>query len=47
MRTRGIPLTEAKALLTEAFIGEALSVIENDEIENVLMGHFAKTIRQS
>ena len=46
MRARGIPLGEAKALLTEAFVGEALDVLNNDALSSRLMAHFSDYIRQ-
>ena len=46
MRASGIPLKEAKALLTEAFMGEALSVLGNDDLSDRLIAHFSDYIRQ-
>lgn len=46
MRARGISLKEAKALLTEAFIGEALSVLSDDALSQRLIAHFSDYIRQ-
>jgi Fe-S cluster assembly protein SufD len=37
-RSRGIPLEEAKALLVESFIGEAIDKIEHDALRDAFMG---------
>jgi Fe-S cluster assembly protein SufD len=37
-RSRGIPLEEAKALLVESFIGEAIDKIEHAELRDAFMG---------
>ena len=47
MRSRGIAETEAKALLTEAFMLEALSVIGNDMMIQPLLDDFQRRIRYS
>ncbi len=36
MRARGIPEIEAKALLVQAFVGDALECVENDEVRELL-----------
>jgi Fe-S cluster assembly protein SufD len=36
-RSRGIPLEEARALLVESFIGEAIDKVENEELRGRLM----------
>lgn len=36
LRSRGIPLREARALLVESFIGEALDKVENDAVREAL-----------
>jgi Fe-S cluster assembly protein SufD len=38
MRARGIPLAEARALLIESFIGEALDKIEDEDVRAALAG---------
>ncbi len=37
-RARGIPLEEARALMTEAFIGEAIDKVEHEGLREALMG---------
>lgn len=44
LRARSIPLSEAKALLTRAFMSEALSVIDNEELSERLIAHFSDTL---
>ncbi|ESR25094.1 Fe-S cluster assembly protein SufD [Lutibaculum baratangense] len=39
LRSRGIPETQAKALLIEAFIGEALDLVKNEAVREVLSGY--------
>ena len=38
LRSRGIPLDEARALLIESFVGEALDKIEDEHVRGALMG---------
>jgi Fe-S cluster assembly protein SufD len=39
LRARGIPLAEAKSLLVESFIGEAIDKVEHDGLREAMMGH--------
>lgn len=42
LRSRGIPLDEAKSLLIAAFVGEAIEEIEGDEIQEAVTGFVAR-----
>ena len=39
LRSRGIPLEEARALLIESFIGEAIDKVEDERLREALGGH--------
>jgi Fe-S cluster assembly protein SufD len=41
LMARGIPKTEAEALLVQAFVGEAIEGIEHAGLRDALMGHVA------
>ena len=38
MRQRGIPLGEARALLTEAFVADVFDDLEDEELRESLLG---------
>ena len=38
LRSRGIPEDEARAMLIESFVGEAIEKIENEDVRGALMG---------
>ncbi len=44
--SRGIPQNEARALLIESFIGEAIDKVENDEIRAALMAYAVEWLRK-
>jgi Fe-S cluster assembly protein SufD len=44
-RSRGIPLDEAKALLVESFIGEAIDKIEHEALREAFMGLARRWLR--
>ena len=37
LRSRGIPEQQARALLVEAFVGEAIDIVENEQVRDVLV----------
>jgi Fe-S cluster assembly protein SufD len=41
LMARGIPATEAEALLIEAFVGEAIDGVENESVQEALRGAVA------
>ena len=45
--SRGIPQNEARALLIESFIGEAIDKVANDEIRAALMAYAVEWLRQA
>ena len=42
LRSRGIPAAEARALLIESFIGEAIEKVEDEALREALAGHGAR-----
>jgi Fe-S cluster assembly protein SufD len=46
LRARGIPETEARALLIAAFVGQALDKIENEELRAALEAKVAAWLRR-
>ena len=46
-RSRGIPLDEARALLVESFIGEAIDKIEHEALREAFMGLARRWLRDN
>ncbi len=46
LKSRGIPESEAKALLIAAFVGEVFDMVENENIREVLVGLAAKWLQE-
>ena len=42
LKARGVPEAEARALLIQAFVGEALELVENETVRDLLIAHVVK-----
>jgi Fe-S cluster assembly protein SufD len=45
LRSRGIPEAEARSLLVQAFLAEAIEAVENEQVREVLAGIIAERLR--
>ena len=47
LKARGVPEAEARALLIQAFIGEALELVENETVRDMLINHVVEWYEQN